>query len=79
MVSEDRIDMSLDDIIASKKKSRGGRGGRGRGGSSRGGRGSRGGGGARRDSSGPMRRGRGGNRNAPYSRVRLQSTISSKL
>jgi len=80
MVSEDKIDMSLDDIISSNKKSgrgRGGRGGRGRG-STRGGR-SRGGaaGGSahrnnRRDSTGtgPVRRGRGGTRSAPYNRPR---------
>jgi len=69
MGAEDKIDMSLDDIIATNKKTRGGRGGRGRGGS----RGGRGGnrGGVRRDSTGPpVRRGRGATRNAPYSRPR---------
>jgi len=67
----DKIDMSLDDIIASNRRSnRGGRGGRG------GGRGGRGGfrGGRGRSSSnfrsggGPVRRGRGGNRSTPYTR-----------
>lgn len=79
MVSEDQIDMSLDDIIATNKKS--GRG-RGRGGRGRGGVKSRGGAGGesshrgnqdRRENTGPMRRGGRGGRSGlrssgPYNR-----------
>ena len=73
----DKIDMSLDDIIATNRKGRGrGRGGRGGRGSGRGTRGGGGSGTARRGSSGPIRRGnRGGNRSAPYNRVRFKSVI----
>ena len=64
----EKIDMSLDDIIASNRRGRGGgRGGRGRG-NTRGGRGGSGRGG------GPYRnnRGQGGRgRSTPYSRVRF--------
>ena len=66
----DAVDRPLDDIIRSRKISRGGRGrGRGRTRGFRGGRGAR--------SGGPMRRNSGNFRTTPYSRVGFNGVCSS--